>query len=295
MTCLTEKSVQDSRNQLILHMRKDGYTLQAIANKFGCSREWIRQILRDEFNITKKFTFDPQEHCALDEYSTPDICELTGYPASYITTLIKKDFIPKASRVVKTRSPHLVDEHFWKKSEIDRWIEIKIKYLKIALEGYLNCRLNHYPAYKFTHPNLQRRYKFLTELHSGNWKGKLSYNSKRNDEVMKEYNNLIKPLHYIPVDYSKYVNQKSTEDYAKKDLYNGLTTAKKINISNLTLMRYRKKNVLKEGIHYVTGDHYFHRYMYYPEKTKQAIMDAGYSEKLADSAKKRWEKRKNVL
>ena len=295
MTYITEKSMQDSRNQLILHMRKDGYTLQAIANKFGCSREWIRKILKDEFNITQKFTFDPQEHCAVDEYSTLDICELTGYPASYITTLIKKNFIPKASKIVKIRSPHLIDGHFWKKSEIDRWIQIKIKYLKIALEGYLNCRLNHTPAYKFTHPNLQRRYKFLTELHSGNWKGRLSYNAKRNNEVMKEYNNLIKPLHYVPVDYSKYLNQKTNDDYAEKGLFNGSTTAKKINISDLTLMRYREKGVLKEGIHYIKGDHYFQRYLYYPIKTKKAIYDAGYNLKLSDAAKKRWEKRKNVL
>ena len=284
--------LKEQRNQLILHMRKDGYTLQAIANKFGCSREWIRQILRDEFNITKKFTFDPQEHCAVDEYSTADICELTGYPASYITTLIKKNFIPKASRVVKTRSPHLVDEHFWKKSDIDKWIEIKIKYLKIALEGYLNCRLNHYPAYKFTHPNLQRRYKFLTELHSGNWKGRLSYNSKRNDEVMKEYNNLIKPLHYVPVDYSQYLNQKTNDDYAKKGLFNHMKTAKILDISIATITRYRDSGVLKEGEHYFVGDHYFHRYMYDPKKTKKAMIKAGYNVEFAQILK---DSKRNVL
>ena len=49
---------------------------------------------------------------------------------------------------------------------------------------------------------------------------------------------------------------------------------------------------LKEGTHYIKGDHYFHQYMYYPEKTKQAIIDAGYDQKLADAQRKRWAKRR---
>lgn len=284
---------KQQRNQTILQMRRDGHSLQSIGNKFGYSREWIRLILKDQLGTTDTFKFNPHKQCKDDEYSAPDLVELTGYPIEYITTLIKKNWLPKASRIVKTHMCHTTDTHFWKKSDIDRWIQIKVKYLKIALESYLNCRLYHKPAYKFTHPNLQKRYKFLTELHSGHWKGKLSYNSKRNDEVMKEYNNLIKPLDYVPVDYSKYLNQQTNDDYAKKGLYNGLATAKIINISNMTLLIYRDKGVLKEGIHYVTGDHYFHRYLYYPQKTKQAIIDAGYDQKLAASQRKRWAKRGN--
>ena len=71
-----------------------------------------------------------------------------------------------------------------------------------------------------------------------------------------------------------------------------MTTAKMIQISNMTLMNFRNKGVLKEGTHYIKGDHYFHQYMYFPEKTKQAIIDAGYNEKLGDAARKRWAKKR---
>ncbi len=291
------KQQKENRNQTILQMRQDGHTLQSIANKFGCSREWIRKLLKDEFGITQKYKFDPKKHCNADEYSANDISELTGYPFHYISKLIEKNWIPKASRIIETNVCHKLETCFWKKTDIDKWIELKVKYLKIALESYLECRLTfrtekYRCAYKFTHPNLQRRYKLLLKIQSGDWKGKLSYNSKRNNEVMKEFYGHIKPFDYIPKDYSKYLNQKTNEDYAEKGLFNGSTTAKKIQVSNLTLMNYRRQGVLKEGTHYIKGDHYFHQYMYYPEKTKQAIIDAGYSVKLGNAAKKRWAKRR---
>ena len=284
------REIKEDRNQLILSMRKEGYTLQSIANKFGCSREWIRRLLKDELNTTKKFVFKPEEYCGADEYTAHDIVELTGYPLEYLANLISKNWIPKSIRVMNTEINNKIERHFWKQTDIDKWIKLKIKYLKIALEGYLNSRLNHIPAYKFTHPNLQRRYKLLVELQSGDWKGKLSYNSRRNDEVMKEFYGYVKPFDYVPIDYSKYVNQISIEDYAKRGLYNGLATAKIINMSNMTLMNFRKKGFLKEGTHYIKGDHYFHKYMYYPEKTKQAIINAGYDQKIADGQRKRWAK-----
>ena len=107
---------------------------------------------------------------------------------------------------------------------------------------------------------------------------------------MKEFNNLIKPLHYVPVDYSKHLNQKTNDDYAKKGLYNTKKTSEILDIANTTIARYRDSGVLKEGEHYFVGDHYFHRYMYYPEKTKQAIIDAGYDPKIANTQKQRWAK-----
>ena len=269
---------KQKRDQTILQMRKDGYTLQAIGNKIGCSREWIRLILKKDFDTTKKFKFDFKKHCKADEYCSLHIIELTGYHKDYIKNLIQNNFLPKPTRIEQkySHANSKWENYFWKKSDIDRWIEIKIKYLKIALEGYINCRLNHTPKYKFTHPNLQKRYKFLTELNSGNWKGRLSYNSKRNDLVMKEFNNLIKPTQYVPTDYSKYLNQKTNEDFAEKGTFNSVTTAKILDISLATISRYRNSGVLKKGEHYFTGDHYFHRYMYDPQKTKKAMIKAGY-------------------
>jgi len=283
------------RNQTILQMRQDGHTLQSIANEFGCSREWIRRLLKDEFGITKKFKFDAKKHCKEDEYSAQDISELTGYPFAYISVLIQKNWIPKESRIIETNVCHMLETYFWKKTDIDKWIELKVKYLKIALEGYLECRLSYRTekyrcAYKFTHPDLQRRYKLLLKLQSGNWKGKLSYNSKRNDEVMKEYYSYIKPLNYIPKDYSKYVNQKTNEDYAQNGLFNGWETSRILGIAMNTITKYRDRDVLKEGEHYFAGNHYHHRFMYDPNKTKKAMIDAGYDLVAAKRQKERWAK-----
>ena len=52
--------MKEKRNQLILSMRKEGHTLQSIANKFGCSREWIRLVLKNQLNTTEKFVFKPE-------------------------------------------------------------------------------------------------------------------------------------------------------------------------------------------------------------------------------------------
>ena len=83
---------------------------------------------------------------------------------------------------------------------------------------------------------------------------------------------------------------RTKEHFAEKGLYNGTETEKIIGIAGMTIARFRKTGILQQGIHYVTGDHYFQRYMYYPEKTKQAIIDAGYDQKIANAQKQRWAK-----
>jgi len=284
--------LKQARNEIILRMRKEGYTLQKIADRFNVTREWVRQILLKEFDITGHISFDPTEEIMSDEYSVFDLIELTGYEMEYIRVQLAKNWLPKPSRKLEKSFSAGIDHCFWKKTDIDKWIQLKIKYLKIALEGFINERLA-YP-YKFTHHRIQKRYKFLISLDSGGWKGKLSYNSRRNNEVMKEFNNLIKPVQYIPTDYSKYLNMRTKEHFAEKGLYNGMETNKIIGISSHTIQNYRRKGVLKEGIHYFTGDHYFQRYMYDPEKTKQAILNGGYDLAVAAGQKKRWAKR-NVL
>lgn len=284
----TTPELKQARNEIILRMRKEGYTLQKIADRFDVGREWIRQILKKEFDITGHISFDPREEIMSDEYSVFDLIELTGYDLEYIRVQLRKNWLPKPSRKLEKNATSGIDHCYWKKTDIDNWIQIKIKYLKIALDGYLDSRLNHYPTYKFTHPNLQKRYKFLISLDSGGWKGKLAYNSRRNNEVMKEYLNLIKPVQYVPADYSKYLNMRTKEHFAEKGLFNGMETEKIIGISSHTIQNYRKKGILKKGVHYFTGDHYLQRYMYDPEKTKQAIFDNGYDFAVAAGQKKRW-------
>ena len=281
---------KQARNEIVLRMRKEGFALQKIADRFNVSREYIRQILKKEYDITGSIKFDPHSLTKADEYSAFDLAELTGYEFHYIAKQVKKNWLPQPTRRVERNKCCGIDYCYWKKSDIDRWFDIKIKYLKIALEGFINERLA-YP-YKFTHYRIQQRYKFLQELNSGQWKGKLSYNSRRNNEVMKEFNNLIKPVQYVPTDYSKYLNMRTKEHFAEKGLYNGMETEKIIGICSYTIQRFRNKGVLKEGIHYFTGDHYFQRYMYNPEKTKQAILDGGYDLAVATGQKKRWAKLK---
>ena len=48
----TTPELKQARNEIILRMRKEGYTLQKIADRFDVGREWIRQILKKEFDIT---------------------------------------------------------------------------------------------------------------------------------------------------------------------------------------------------------------------------------------------------
>ena len=282
----TTPELKQARNEIILRMRNEGYALQKIGDRFNVSREYIRQILKKEYDITGSIKFDPHSLTKADEYSALDLAELTGYEFNYIATQLKKNWLPQPTRRVERNKWCGIDYCYWKKSDIDRWFEIKIKYLKIALEGFINERLA-YP-YKFTHYRIQQRYKFLQQLNAGKWKGRLSYNSRRNGEVMKEFNNLIKPVQYVPTDYSKYLNMRTKEHFAEKGLYNGTETEKIIGIAGMTIARFRKTGILQQGIHYVTGDHYFQRYMYYPEKTKQAIIDAGYDQKIANAQKQRW-------
>ncbi len=153
---------RQQRNQTILQMRQDGHTLQSIANKFGCSREWIRKLLKDELGVTQKYKFNSKKHCNADEYSASDICELTGYPFHYISKLIQRNWIPKASRVIETNVCHKLETYYWKKTDIDKWIELKVKYLKIALEGYLQCRLTfRTEKYRCAYSSLLISFKYL--------------------------------------------------------------------------------------------------------------------------------------
>jgi len=291
-----KKEQKQKKNQTILQMRQEGYSLQAIANKFNCSREWIRLILQKEFKFTGTVKFITEEEVKKDEYIAKDISKLTGYSVNYLAIMTREGKFPEPTRKVTHKSVHNgVDRWFWKKTDIDKWIEIKIKYLKIACEKFLNCKLNGYEvtrserkyraAYSFAHPDLQKRYKLLVQLQSGNWKGKLMTKTNCSDLVIQEFNNFTKPVKYVATDYSKYLNKKSTQDYAEEGLYNHMKTAKILDIASQTIKRYRLSGVLKEGEHYFAGDHYFHRYMYNPQKTKKAILDAGFNPKLAESVK----------
>ena len=47
-------------------MRKEGYSLQKIGTKFNLSREWIRRILQEEFNVVGKIVFDPKKEAKED-------------------------------------------------------------------------------------------------------------------------------------------------------------------------------------------------------------------------------------
>ena len=287
--------LKDKRNQTILQMRKEGYSLQKIGDKFCVSREWIRLILKREFGITKKISYDFQNEVQENEYTVKNISELTGFCTGNLKVLSDKGLLPKPSRKQTKKSEHKgIDKWFWNKTDIDRWIEIRRKYLKIHIEKSINNRLGPPAPYKFQHDKVQSLYKLLQIISSDFWKGNLTFSTSCSDKIMDEFKGVIKPIQYVSTDYSKYLNMRTNEQFAEKGLYNGMKTKKIIGMSLTTIAKFREKGVLKEGIHYFTGDHYFQRYMYNPEKTKKAIIDAGFDLKLSKSQKKRWSKTKSL-
>jgi len=272
-----KKELKQKRNQTILQMRQEGYSLQAIGDKFNCSREWIRLILQKEFKVTGTVKFISEEEVKKNEYTAKDISELTGHSVFILGVMTRKGHFPEPTRKVTEKSVHLgIDRWFWEKIIIEKYIKIKIKYLKIQLQNAINQRLAPPCPYSFNHKKVQELYKLLSSLDTDFWKGNLVYKSLNNLEVMKEFNGLIKPVKYIPYDYSKYVNRKSRGEYHKEGLYTAYETEKITKISRTSMYRYRNLGFLKEGTHFITGDHYFYRTMYYPEKMKQAMIDAGY-------------------
>ena len=283
---------KQTRNELILRMRNEGYSLQKIGDRFNVSREYIRQILQNEFDITGCIKFVAGQEALHDEYTALDIAKMLDIPISTVNVWLIKNCIPKPSRLVDKSKNRGLQKKFWKKIDIDKWIEIRLKYLKIQLERSIKRRMSNPAPYRFDHYRVQELYKILQMAKARDIKSLTLYKNGIPDEVMQEFDNLIKPIKYTPTDYSKYINMKTTEEYKRMGLFDACKTERIINITNHTLMRYRKIGVLKENEHYIVGEHYHHRTMYYPEKTKQAIIDAGYDQKLAESQRKRWAKTK---
>ena len=285
---------RQTRNEIILRMRNEGYSLQKIGDRFDVSREYIRQILQKEFDITGCIKFVSGQEALYDEYTALDIAKMFDTPTSTINFWLMNNCIPKPSRLVDKSKNRGLDKKFWKKLDIDKWIEIRLKHLKIHLERIIKNRMSSPAPYRFDHHRVQELYNILQMAKAGEIKSLTLYKNGIPDEVMQEFNNLIKPVQYIPTDYSKYINMKTTQDYKKMGLFDGEATSEITGITSTTIKRYKKAGILKENEHYIVGEHYHHRTMYYPEKTKQAIIDAGYDQKLAAAQKKRWAKR-NVL
>ena len=284
--------LKQARNEIILRMRNEGYSLQKIGDRFDVSREYIRQILQKEFDITGCIKFVAGQEALHDEYTAFDIAKILDIPISTVNVWLMNNLIPKPSRLVDKSKNKGLEKKFWKKVDIDKWIEIRLKYLKIQLEKSIKNRMGPPAPYSFNHFRVQEFYNILQMAKAGDIKSLTLYKNGIPDEVMQEFDDLIKPIKYTPTDYSKYKNMKTTEDYKKMGLFDACKTERIINITNFTLTRYRKLGVLKENEHYIVGEHYHHRTMYYPEKTKQAIIDAGYDQKLAASQRKRWAKTK---
>ncbi len=282
--------LKQARNEIILRMRNEGYSLQKIGDRFNVSREYIRQILQREFDITGCIKFVSGQEALHDEYTALDIAKMFDIPISTVNVWLMNNCIPKPSRLVDKSKNRGLEKKFWKKVDIDKWIQIRLKYLKIQLEKSIKNRMSNPAPYRFVHHKVQEFYNILQMAKAGDIKSLSLYKNGIPDEVMQEFDDLIKPIQYTPTDYSKYINMKTTEDYKKMGLFDACKTERIINITNYTLTRYRKLGVLKENEHYIVGEHYHHRTMYYPEKTKLAILDAGYDEKLAASQRKRWAK-----
>ena len=288
----TTPKLKQARNEIILRMRKEGYSLQKIADRFNVTREWVRQILIKEFDITGCIKFVSGQEALHDEYTALDIAKMFDTPTSTVKVWLRNNCIPQPTRTVDKSKNRGLEKKFWKKENIDKWIQIRLKYLKIYLEKSIKNTMSNPAPYRFDHHRVQELYNILQMAKAGDITSFTLYKNGIPDEVMQEFDNLIKPIQYKPTDYSKYINMKTTEDYKKMGLFDACKTERIINITNTTLKRYKKIGVLKKDEHYIVGEHYHHRTMYYPEKTKQAIIDAGYDQKLAASQRKRWAKTK---
>ena len=121
-----------------------------------------------------------------------------------------------------------------------------MKYLKIQLEKSIKNRMSNPAPYRFVHYRVQEFYNILQMAKAGDIKSLILYKNGIPDEVMQEFDNLIKPIKYTPTDYSKYINMKTTEDYKKMGLFDACKTERIINITNFTLTKYRKIGVLKK-------------------------------------------------
>ena len=286
----TTPELKQARNEIILRMRKEGYSLQKIADRFNVTREWVRQILIKEFDITGCIKFVSGQEALHDEYTALDIAKMFDTPTSTVKVWLRNNCIPQPTRILDKSKNRGLDKKFWKKIDIDKWIQIRLKHLKIQLERSIKRRMGNPAPYRFDHHRVQELYKILQMAKAGDITSLTLYKNGIPDKVMQEFNNFIKPVQYTPTDYSKYINMKTTEDYKKMGLFDACKTERIINITNTTMKRYKKAGILKENEHYIVGEHYHHRTMYYPEKTKQAIIDAGYDQKLAAAQKKRWAK-----
>ena len=71
---------RQTRNEIILRMRNEGYSLQKIGDRFDVSREYIRQILQKEFDIGIKFVAG--QEALHDEYTALDIAKMLDIPIS---------------------------------------------------------------------------------------------------------------------------------------------------------------------------------------------------------------------
>ena len=75
---------KQARNEIVLRMRKEGYSLQKIGDRFNVSREYIRQILQNEFDITGCIKFVAGQQALHDEYTALDIAKMFDTPTSTV-------------------------------------------------------------------------------------------------------------------------------------------------------------------------------------------------------------------
>ena len=233
------------RNEIILRMRNEGYSLQKIGDRFNVSREYIRQILQKEFDITGSIKFVSGQEALHDEYTALDIAKMFDTPVSTVKVWLRNNCIPQPTRILDKSKNRGLDKKFWKKIDIDKWIQIRLKHLKIQLERSIKHRMGNPAPYRFDHHRVQELYKILQMAKAGDITSLTLYKNGIPDKVMQEFNNFIKPVQYTPTDYSKYINMKTTEDYKKMGLFDACKTERIINITNTTMKRYKKAGILK--------------------------------------------------
>ena len=173
------------RNQIIVKLRKQGFSYQYIGDKFGISRERVRQVLKKEGVIPNT----PPETQILYSYeksellSMSDIAFLVGKKRTVMESQRKFNQFPEP--IGKMRGKKSDGKtclfNYWDKKVIYKWLEGRFEEIKDQLSQSIRYHIT-VKGYKISNPRVMRRTNKLNFLSSkpfseNHWVGHLTKSS----------------------------------------------------------------------------------------------------------------------
>ena len=175
------------RNQIIVKLRKKGFTYQYIGDKFGITRERVRHILKKEGVVPNT----PPETQILYSYeksellTTREIAFLIGLHRNRMGTLRHQvnQFPEPIGKMRATRKDGKTSLfNYWDKKVIYKWLEERFEEIKDQLSQSIKYHIT-VNRYKMTNPKVRRRTNKLNFLSSkpfseNHWVGNLTISTK---------------------------------------------------------------------------------------------------------------------